>query len=441
MFVDDWLIESMDGVGLKLHHPVPREIALELNKPWEGRHSFDPVVIKNEHRYKLWYRGLGDVDPEGHTAYAESEDGIHWTRPSLGIHEFRGTRDNNVVIGSSPTSVCVFKDANPEALDSERYKAIGRGKSIDGRDTLRGMVSPDGLHWEIVEKDPIILAPDDGTRPWFDSHSVAFWDVVCHHYVAYMRGFKPPHVRAIRRSVSDDFLNWTAPEFIDLGDTPVEDMYQSACTQYFRARHHYLMFPMRFVPYRKFHQEWHRGGISDSVFMTSRDGVHWDRRFMEAFLRPGPNPDNWTDRNMYIGVGVVPTTPAEMSVYFMEHYRRLSVRLRRATLRTDGFVSVHAPYSSGEFVTRLLTFDGGELVLNYSTSVVGRILVEIQDAQGRPVDGYRITECAEIYGDEIERVVVWQPWRRGSDVSPLAGKPVRIRFEMKDADLYSIRFR
>jgi hypothetical protein len=122
----------------------------------------------------------------------------------------------------------------------------------------------------------------------------------------------------------------------------------------------------------------------------------------------------------------------------MEHYRHPSARLRRATLRTDGFVSVNAPYSGGELVTKPLVFDGSELVINFSTSAVGSLRAELQDDSGHALEGYRASQSVEIYGDQIERVVAWQ---EGSDVSYLAGKPVRVRFVMKDADLYSIQFR
>ena len=202
--------------------------------------------------------------------------------------------------------------------------------------------------------------------------------------------------------------------------------------------HIYLMFPKRFFPKRKVREDWTASGISESAFMASRDGIHWDRRFMEAFLRPGPDPDNWTDRNMYKGVGVVPTGPAEISIYYIEHYRHPSVRLRRGALRIDGFVSVNGPYSGGEFLTRPLVFQGKELVLNYATSAAGSLRVEVQDVQGRPAEGFGLADCVEIVGDEIERVVTW---RAGSDVGSLSGKPVRLRFALKDADLYSIRFR
>ena len=440
LFVDDWLIEEMNGVSLQMHNPIPQEVVLEFNQPWEGSISYDPVVMKEGDRYRLWYRGCGSESTweDQCTAYAESVDGVHWERPTLGIFEFNGNRENNIVLqGSEAKALCVFKDGNPNASDSERYKAIGVGPPIDKRATLRGFTSPDGVHWETLDQDPILIAPDD---PWpmFDSHNVAFWDTLQNRYVTYARGWIPPGIRSIRRSVSDDFRHWSDLEFIDLGNSPTEHLYKNACTQYFRAPHIYLMFPKRFVPDRKFDKDWPASGLSESVFMTSRDGVHWDRRFMEPFLSLGSDPDSWTDRNQYIGVGVVPTGSAEMSVYFMEHYRRPSIRLRRGALRTDGFISVNAPYIGGEFLTKPLTFEGDKLVLNYTTSVAGGLRVEIQNAEGQPIDGYRLSECVEIFGDEIERVVSWE---NGVNVGSLAGRAVRLRFVMAAADLYAIQFR
>ena len=104
----------------------------------------------------------------------------------------------------------------------------------------------------------------------------------------------------------------------------------------------------------------------------------------------------------------------------------------------DGFVSVNAPYAGGELITHPLRFEGSELVLNAATSAAGGMYVELQDASGRPLPGYSLSDSVEWYGDEIEHVAAW---KKGSDVSALAGKPVRVRFALKDADLYSIRFR
>ena len=112
--------------------------------------------------------------------------------------------------------------------------------------------------------------------------------------------------------------------------------------------------------------------------------------------------------------------------------------MRRFTLRIDGFVSVQAPLSGGEVVTKPIVFKGKELVINFSTSAAGSVRIEIQNAEGGAIEGFALEDLEEIYGDELEHAVTW---KNGSDVSKLAGKPIRLHFIIKDADLYSLRFR
>ena len=435
LFVDDYLIESMGGVTLKLHRPVPREIAIHFDEPWVSqRTSASPqnkfggfvTVFQDGDRFRMYYSTDGGT-PEV-ACYAESKDGILWTKPSLGLAEFKGSGENNIVfLGPGATVFAPFVDANPAARGDQRYKAfIGR------QSKLFGLASPDGIHWRQIREEAVV------TQGPFDTLNLAFWDATQEQYVCYLRelvgGF-----RHIRRGTSQDFLNWTAARSIDLGDAPREHLYTNATTAYFRAPHIYLAFPMRFVPSRNAVQyNFGTSGVSDGVFMTSRDGVRWDRRFMEAFIRPGLDRDNWTHRNLITAWGILPTGKDELSLYYTEHYRHATARLRRASLRLDGFVSAGAPYRGGELVTKPLAFEGKELVLNYSTSAAGSIRVEILDAGGKPISGHALADCPEIYGDQIERVV---SWKQGTDVSQLAGRPIRLRFAMADADLYSLRFR
>ncbi len=83
-------------------------------------------------------------------------------------------------------------------------------------------------------------------------------------------------------------------------------------------------------------------------------------------------------------------------------------------------------------------FSGKELTLNFSTSAAGGIRVELQKPDGQPIRGFSAADCREVFGDELERTVTWNS---GSDLGELAGQPVRLRFVLRDADLYSIRFR
>lgn len=186
---------------------------------------------------------------------------------------------------------------------------------------------------------------------------------------------------------------------------------------------------------------------------------------MAAFVRNDIGPENWTSRENYPALNVVPTGPNEMSFYVLANYAQPTCHLQRYTLRTDRFASVYAPFEGGEFTTRTLTFTGGSLFINYSTSVAGGMRVEIQDASGRPIPGFSLADSIEMVGNEIEQAVAWKPgavavrrawegepdqtqravesvlWKGGTDVSRLAGTPIRLRFVMKEADLFALRFR
>ncbi|NDK16147.1 MAG: hypothetical protein GW911_29320, partial [Armatimonadetes bacterium] len=120
------------------------------------------------------------------------------------------------------------------------------------------------------------------------------------------------------------------------------------------------------------------------------------------------------------------------------YWEGTAVSIRRYVLRVDGFVSAAAPLSGGEVVTKPLTFDGGNLTLNAETSGAGGIQVELQDADGKPLEGYRLEECPEILCDSLRHTVRWES--QGGDLRALLGKPVRLRFVLRDADLYAFQF-
>ena len=175
------------------------------------------------------------------------------------------------------------------------------------------------------------------------------------------------------------------------------------------------------------------------MLLTTRPGTNrFDRTFLEALVRPGRGAENWVSRTNYPLRGVVQTGPREMSLFVSRHYAQPSWHIERLTLRLDGFSSIQAPYEGGEILTRPLVFSGNQLEINYATSAAGSLRVEIQDVGGKPLPGFSLSECPQIIGDEIERLVTWQG---NHELGALAGMPVRLRFVMKDAHLYSLRFR
>ena len=435
LFVDDYLIETMRGVQLCLHAPVAQEVALTFDAPWEGNTSGYVTIFRDGTICRMYYRGSG-FDPETkkyskeRTCYAESRDGITWTKPDLAVVEFDGSWKNNIILeGEGCHNFTPFRDTRPGCADEDRYKALARG-----RGGLIAFRSSDAIHWTLIQEEAVI------TEGAFDSQNLAFWDAVRDRYVDFHRGFREGF-RDIMTATSTDFLNWTDPVWLDYADAPREHLYTNAVIPCPGAPHVFLGFPKRFLPDRKAPYD-DSEGVSDGLFMTSRDGVHW-HRWGEAFLRPGPQRQRWVNRNNMIAWGLLETestlvsAPPEWSLYSGEGYYQRDCRLRRHTIRKHGFVSVHASADVWEIVTKPVTFAGGELRLNYATSAAGSIRVEIQDEDGRPIEGYSATDCVELYGDELDGAVAWS---KGADLDALAGRPIRLRFILRDADLYALQF-
>jgi hypothetical protein len=486
LFIDEYLIETMTGgARLRLQQPVETDDVFVHDTPWEGNRTMYYTIFQDGDIYRMYYRGsqinlggkgsqdnldIGDYSiPYNVTCYAESKDGIRWMRPVLGMVDFQGLKKNNIILSGEICHAFVpFKDANPDCPAAHRYKAIvAIYKPVRG---LQVYSSPDGIRWSPLSDGPVI------TTGYFDSQNLAFWDTIRRCYVEFHRALRggpgsldPPNHKVSTKDVmtatSADFLNWTEPAWLDYSPerwfkfstkkthfSPFVQFYTNQVQPYHRAPHIYLGFPTRYVAGRgkltdlnkrlSGSAEWFGRDYTDSGFMSSRDGRQfkfWD----EAFIRPGPgNRDRWVYGDNFQALGILETEsgdsgPNELSMYVNENFWR-QCKLRRYTLRLDGFVSIHTPLSGGEVITKPFTMCGKALTLNLATSAAGSIQVEIQESDGKPIEGLTIADCQEIFGDEIERVV---EWKLGSDLSHFVSKPIRLRFVLRDADLYSFKFR
>ncbi len=428
MFVDRWLIDRIDGVALELQKPERREVVLVTDRPWEGPAAAYFTAIQDGRKVRLYYRGFcpADSDTKQATCVAESEDGIHFTRPNLGLFDFEGSKENNIIWrGVESHNFAPFLDTNPACRADRRYKAFG---GISGK--LYGFVSADGLRWRRIQDAPVLAK---GT---FDSLNTGFWDPTIGKYRLYSRYFDG-QVRSIQGCTSDDFLHWTGPvPNLYTQGAPHEHFYTNATRPCPGAPHILFSFPKRFVPSRTKLHNYKEPGVSDAVLISSRDGLHWDRSFAGAWVRPGLDEHNWSQRSNMPAAGIVETGPAEFSMYISEHYEWPDNRLRRLTIRKHGFSSVHAGVPGGELTTKPIVFSGNRLLLNVSTSAAGSVSVEIQDDGGSPFPGFLFADAVPLFGDEIEAVY---SWRGGSEISRLAGKPIRLHFRMADADLFSFR--
>ncbi len=447
LFVDSFMLEEISNVQLRLHTPTTRGIAFYFDRPWEGDFSGYCTIIKDDGLYRAYYRGLRYAGYDGTdsevTCYAESSDGINWRKPNLRIHEINGNLDNNVILANvAPVThnFSPFIDTNPLAKPNQKFKAVG-GNEQSG---LIAYVSADGIHWKKLQEKPVFA---EGK---FDSQNVVFWSRSEQKYVCYFRSWTGEGYtgfRSVSRTTSTDFVNWSAPQKMAFGSTPSEHIYTQQTSPYYRAPHIYLAIGARFMPDRQVITEGqaftmgvdskYYKDCSDIVLMSSRGGDRYDRTFMESFIRPGVGLENWVSRSNYPALNVIETSDTEMSIYVNEHYAQPTAHLKRYSMRVDGFVSLSAGYYGGEAVTRPFTFTGQHLEINYSSSAAGSIRIEVQDQKGNPIPGFTLQESLEIIGNEVKRQVCW---KKNVDVSELAAKPIRLRFVIRDADLYSFKF-
>lgn len=472
LFIDDFLISKMQHVELLVHQPVREEIAVNCDAPWEGNGCgyYSVLHDKQESIYRMYYhafqiptgvKGEETTDPLT-IAYRQSRDGIVWERPNLGICEFKGSKDNNIILdkmgnGAECHDFSPFIDTNPDAKPEARFKATGATFQLDKG--VWAYQSPDGIHWTPMANGPVF------TQGALDTQNISFWSDREQQYLLYYRIFSKSGSRAVNRAVSKDFIHWTDEGTIVFpegeGPIPLAQYYVNQIKPYDRAPHLYIGFPARYVDHglvasTKLLPEWglrekrmavsprYGTAFTDSIFITSRDGKNF-RQSNDVFLAPGLRTrHNWCYGDNYIARHVVETestkddSPRELSLYATESYfTERNSRLRRYSLRLDGFSSVHAKLQPGEFATKPITFTGKELSLNVATSAAGMVQVEILKADGTPISGFSLEDCDLIVGDSIDRKV---SWKGNTSVESLIGQPVVLRIVLREADLYSMVF-
>ncbi len=446
--VDRFLVDHLEGAAR--HELVPPEYAgvvFTFDAPWEGRYCGYVTILRDGSRFLMYYRGMpassGQDSDQAFTCVAESSDGIAWRRPELDLFTINGHARNNVILANHVAythNFAPFIDTNPDCPSDRRFKALA-GTEETGLSTF---VSADGVHWT-QEKEGAIR--EGGV---FDSQNVAFWSETEQQYVCYAREWTQGGYNGYRwvgRATSPDFQAWTAVVPMDKGDAKDEHIYTNQTLPCPGAPHLYISLAARFMPNRKVitpEQETaigveskYSGDCSDAVLMTSRGGNRYDRTFMEGYIRPRIGPEHWTSRTNYPAHGIVETGPSEWSIYVQEAYGQPTARLARYRIGPMRFASVRAGYDGGALVTRPFTFAGDTLYLNMATSAAGSIRCALLDAQtGQPFPGFDVADCQQMIGNDPAHQVRWS----GGSLAPLVGKPVRLRVELYDADLYALRF-
>lgn len=456
VFWDDFFIDTeLTTAEQRLVPPAERECCFIFDGEEERNSISYPNVVKDDKGFKLYYLSF---NPASHgkqkirLRVLESDDGIHWTRPDLGIFPTDEPGRNNIVIDEfNDSSLCVFYDTNPNCPPEAKYKAltlIFLDRATDRR-SLWCYTSPDGYHFTMGH-----MLTDKGR---FDTLNATFFSHEDNKYHSFIRNLHGEWatgiVRDVRMMTSDDFVNWTDPVQLEYDDGLDFQMYTNNVMQYPRAPHMFVGMPTRYVE----RQEWtpndeqfgsaaikKKAGetieprcalvSTDLVFMCSRDGVHF-RRYPEAYLTPGlENEHNWIYGDCYSSYPIHDT--GDTYSFFL--YRKgmtegAPKELWRYELRKDGFACREAGMKEKTVVTKPFMFTGSTLHLNVATSAMGSVYVEVLDENGALLSGTSV----EIYGDTLDRIVCFPD---GSDFLAYADRPIRLRFRMRDAKLYSMYF-
>jgi hypothetical protein len=429
LFVDQYLIDTMtEGVSLQVQRPEPREVVLVTGEPWEGNTSAYYTILQDTDDdgsplYRMYYRGSHAVNRksahEEVTCYAESRDGRRWNKPRLGLFDWEGSTDNNIVWrGIGTHCFAPFIDNNPHCPPEARYKALSRGRPV-GQKGLYTYQSADGIHWKLSSDAPVI------TSGAFDSQNLGFWDPVLKQYVAYSRLFTNG-VRAIQRSTSDDFVTWSDPVVLTYPGAPNQHLYTNAIRPCPGAPHIRIGFPTRYLPGTQ---------QVEPVFMASRDGLTF-ARYDTAIIPQSAPQDRDGNRSNYMAHGLLslPDFPEEWSVYATEaYYEGPDSRLRRFVYRKEGLVALAG---TGEMLTKPILVTGDTLLLNSVCAAGGSIHVEVCDASGNVLPAWSRDDMQPITADHLNQQV---RFNKSDSLSSLKGRTARFRLVLDNASVFAFQ--
>ncbi len=484
LFVDDYIVDLENtNATLTTHSPERKEEIFKTDLPWEGNNCDFYVILDDtdsdgQPYFRMYYLGWDSKNfTDIRVCYAYSYDGSRWIKPNLGLHSYTDSEtgqtytQTNIVLYTEEEifdNFFVMKDTREGVPASQRYKAICQGRFDQLGYPSFGLwawQSADGLHWKKTHR---VLPQMEEWFGAFDSVNSLLWDEETQQFFTYFRVRESQIIddvdyidfRKIYGAVAPDFVPFDTDTLFTLNygeNSPLFEMYTNNISKYDRAPQMFIGFPTRFSR----HSEWEKNyeylsspqarlenynagqrtrtlSMTDTMFMTSRDGYLWNRQ-NEAFFTPGPEYEaNWIYGNCYPAYGLIetaadhPQADREISTYLFEgKFYNAPSTLYRYVLRLDGFASYKATLRSQKVTTKTFTFTGDELFVNFKTSAAGSVKVNMLDENGKAIEGY----TALLKGDNTDRKVVFE-----KDLAQLTGKNVKLEFVLSDGEIYSFKF-
>ncbi len=446
LFVDDFLIES-HSLARTFHKPekYSGNPVLLPETPLERQGKFDDsAVVKGgglwwdptERIFKLWYEAgwLTTV------AYATSKDGLHWDRPDLDVKPGTNQVLPTDLVYDSGNVVVDWDARNPE----QRYKMFFRkpGGNVPGM----SLTSPDGIHWNRrvetgVCGDRSTMFYNPFRKKWvyslrssFRGRSRDYWE--CDDFLdgATWKPNEPVHWAAADRDDPKDPQTQRVPQLYNLDAVA----YESIMLGFFEIHH---------GPPNDVCAKAGLPKITDLNFCYSRDGFHWDRPDRRAHIPSERwNSPAW-DRGYVQPLGNICTIRGDKLWLYYSAFRGDPTKTSKvnrlngmhqhgatgiAFLRRDGFASMDAGATAGTLTTRPIRFAGSHLFVNVDAPQ-GELRAEILDDLGQPIRPFTLENCRPVRADSTLEALTWT----SGDLASLRGRPVQIRFALRNGSLYA----
>ena len=500
LFIDDYIIAEMEALT-KTFHPTKKYPENPIFTPetrWEKNMDFGIPLYRvlydeKEQVHKMWY-GYQPL------CLATSKDGIKWERPNLGLVDFEGSKENNILPEGRDApglpgwlSPGLYTPEDPDP--NRRYKTLFHTSEGKG-----AVFSSDGIHWKSYAGNPVIHHPTLGdvcTVTQMPEHMLERFAANPAHGARFRPGYgSPPSLpkylafpklhprvgRFVRRAIgfcySEDFIHWSYPVLVlapDERDDEMAEVRIAAAKPNIKwdhpEDHRTEFYGMEVFPYEGLllgllwifdatmemnrvpedvPLKWGRtnqDGPMQVELTSSRDPMHWQRvGDREPFIALG-GVDEWDSGELWYAVTDPIIVGDEIRFYYggrnVGHGEERpdsgppTYGIGLATLRLDGFVAIKAAEEEGVLTTKPLLFEGQRLEVNADASL-GSIRVEIVDADGRPASGFSRNDADPIEGDSVRHTVTW---KGNSEVASFKGKPIRLKFYMNRSQLYSFAFR
>lgn len=468
LFLDDHVIDRLERLTRRMH--PPRKLGAVIRPDFEG----DSIQIRtgpfwnpDENQWLMWYLG----------GFASSPDGLHWQKHKDRIlpatrYEFKDPLTGREILRQhgDGTSInhAIYDPGDPDP--KRRYKGAGHKGPLCCLQGGRGpgfypATSPDGRTWRLLETSFVPTADESHFN--VDDERRFYFATVKH---------LGPYGRSVYLSVSRDFDHWSDPRDCLVFHADKRDQELGAARVQLHLRDPNLRKPAFHRPEEYvtdiynlpvFRYEGlyvglptvfnHSGnsrvnsdGFSMVELASSRDLIHWDRTGNREKFLPLSELDG--ERNYDTAQLLAANRPivkdGELWFYYTglkwryhpddvkseEHVSRPDTgAILLAKLRLDGFVSLDGGADPGTLVTRPIVWKGSSLHVNLDAPQ-GGLRAEVLDATtGKALPGFEMAHCLRVQGDRLDGEVQWP----GAPLSTLAGRLVRLRFEVGRGSFYA----